>query len=111
MELYWLKFAPLGVLEKCVLERPWKGLEFLGEKKCTNPVVVVLEIVIFLVRSRTLVYCYLFMLKVMRIIDCIRPDKQTVMFSATFPRQMESLARKILSKPVEVVHLFSIMMR
>ncbi|KAK2564693.1 putative ATP-dependent RNA helicase DDX46 [Acropora cervicornis] len=41
--------------------------------------------------------------QVMRIIDCIRPDKQTVMFSATFPRQMESLARKILDKPVEVV--------
>ncbi|XP_074622997.1 putative ATP-dependent RNA helicase DDX46 isoform X2 [Acropora palmata] len=40
--------------------------------------------------------------QVMRIIDCIRPDKQTVMFSATFPRQMESLARKILDKPVEI---------
>lgn len=38
----------------------------------------------------------------MRIIDCIRPDKQTVMFSATFPRQMEALARKILTKPIEV---------
>ena len=38
----------------------------------------------------------------MRIIDCIRPDKQTVMFSATFPRQMEALARKILIKPIEV---------
>ena len=41
-------------------------------------------------------------MQVMRIIDCIRPDKQTVMFSATFPRQMEALARKILMKPVEV---------
>lgn len=40
--------------------------------------------------------------QVMRIIDCIRPDKQTVLFSATFPRQMESLARKILDKPVEI---------
>ena len=40
--------------------------------------------------------------QVMRIIDCIRPDKQTVMFSATFPRQMEALARKILIKPIEV---------
>ena len=39
----------------------------------------------------------------MRIIDCIRPGRQTVMFSATFPRQMEALARKILSKPVEVL--------
>ena len=41
----------------------------------------------------------------MRIMDCIRPDKQTVMFSATFPRQMEALARKILDKPIEVMCL------
>lgn len=40
--------------------------------------------------------------QVMRIIDCIRPDKQTVMFSATFPRQMEALARKFLEKPIEI---------
>jgi len=40
--------------------------------------------------------------QVMKIIDCIRPDKQTVMFSATFPRQMEALARKILNKPIEI---------
>ena len=46
----------------------------------------------------------------MRIIDCIRPDKQTVMFSATFPRQMEALARKILDKPIEVMR-FSVKVR
>lgn len=40
--------------------------------------------------------------QVMRIIDNIRPDRQTVMFSATFPRQMEALARRILKKPIEV---------
>ena len=40
--------------------------------------------------------------QVMRIIGNIRPDRQTVMFSATFPRQMEALARKILTKPIEV---------
>ena len=38
----------------------------------------------------------------MRIVDNVRPDRQTVRFSATFPRQMESLARRILSKPIEV---------
>ena len=32
-----------------------------------------------------------------------RPDKQTVMFSATFPRSIESLARNILTSPVEIV--------
>lgn len=38
----------------------------------------------------------------MRIIDNVRPDRQTVMFSATFPRQMEALARRILTRPIEV---------
>lgn len=41
--------------------------------------------------------------QVMKIIDNVRPDRQTVLFSATFPRQMEALARKILEKPVEVL--------
>ncbi|XP_007238959.1 probable ATP-dependent RNA helicase DDX46 [Astyanax mexicanus] len=40
--------------------------------------------------------------QVMRIMDNVRPDRQTVMFSATFPRAMEALARRILNKPVEV---------
>ena len=40
--------------------------------------------------------------QVMKIIDNTRPDRQTVMFSATFPRQMEALARRILRRPVEV---------
>ena len=40
--------------------------------------------------------------QVMKIISTIRPDRQTVLFSATFPRQMEALARKILTKPIEV---------
>lgn len=35
------------------------------------------------------------------IMSC-RPDRQLVMFSATFPRQMEALARQILNKPVQV---------
>lgn len=39
--------------------------------------------------------------QVMKIISNIRPDRQTVMFSATFPRPMEALARRILTKPIE----------
>lgn len=38
----------------------------------------------------------------MRIIDNVQPSRQTVMFSATFPRQVEALAKKILSKPIEI---------
>uniref|UniRef100_A0A8C4Z719 Probable ATP-dependent RNA helicase DDX46 n=1 Tax=Gadus morhua TaxID=8049 RepID=A0A8C4Z719_GADMO len=41
--------------------------------------------------------------QVMRIVDNVRPDRQTVMFSATFPRAMEALARRILAKPIEVL--------
>ncbi|EDV21201.1 uncharacterized protein TRIADDRAFT_30653 [Trichoplax adhaerens] len=40
--------------------------------------------------------------QVMKIVESIRPDRQTVMFSATFPRQMEALARKMLTKPIEI---------
>ncbi|XP_077448711.1 putative ATP-dependent RNA helicase DDX46 isoform X2 [Stigmatopora argus] len=41
--------------------------------------------------------------QVMRIVDNVRPDRQTVMFSATFPRAMEALARRILIKPLEIL--------
>jgi len=40
--------------------------------------------------------------QIMRIIANVRPDHQTVMFSATFPRQVEAAARKILKQPVEI---------
>lgn len=53
------------------------------------------------------VTCYILLywncfVQVMKIIDNIRPDRQVVMFSATFPRQMEALARRILNKPIEI---------
>lgn len=41
--------------------------------------------------------------QVMKIMSNIRPDRQTVLFSATFPRNMEALARKTLTKPIEIV--------
>ncbi|RIA89024.1 P-loop containing nucleoside triphosphate hydrolase protein [Glomus cerebriforme] len=37
-----------------------------------------------------------------KIFSFIIPDRQTVLFSATFPRQMESLARKVLKRPLEI---------
>ncbi|KAL9689970.1 hypothetical protein QQ045_010363 [Rhodiola kirilowii] len=40
--------------------------------------------------------------QITRIVQNTRPDRQTVLFSATFPRQVEVLARKVLNKPVEV---------
>lgn len=41
--------------------------------------------------------------QITKILGNIRPDRQTVTFSATFPKKMESLARKALNKPVEIV--------
>lgn len=38
----------------------------------------------------------------MKIINNVRPDRQVVLFSATFPKQMDALARKLLVKPLEV---------
>ncbi|GLJ29301.1 hypothetical protein SUGI_0577730 [Cryptomeria japonica] len=40
--------------------------------------------------------------QITRIVQNTRPDRQTVLFSATFPRQVEFLARKVLNKPVEI---------
>lgn len=37
------------------------------------------------------------------ILSAVRPDRQTVLFSATFPKVVENLARKSLSYPVEVI--------
>ena len=37
------------------------------------------------------------------IIQNIRPDRQTVLFSATFPKQIEKLAKSILKTPLEIV--------
>ncbi len=33
--------------------------------------------------------------QIMRIVNNVRPDRQTVLFSATFPRSVEALARKV----------------
>jgi len=41
--------------------------------------------------------------QVMRIVENIRPGRQTVMFSATFPLSVENVAKKILHKPLEII--------
>ncbi|PIA15919.1 P-loop containing nucleoside triphosphate hydrolase protein [Coemansia reversa NRRL 1564] len=41
--------------------------------------------------------------QVAKIVQGVRPSRQTVLFSATFPRQMEALARKTLRRPLEIV--------
>jgi len=40
--------------------------------------------------------------QVMKIFANIRPDRQTILFSATMPKIMDALAKKTLSKPVEI---------
>ncbi|KAG4302844.1 hypothetical protein PCANB_000787 [Pneumocystis canis] len=41
--------------------------------------------------------------QVMKVVNNVRPDRQTVLFSATFPKQMDALSRKILQKPIEII--------
>jgi ATP-dependent RNA helicase DDX46/PRP5 len=41
--------------------------------------------------------------QVAKILSLVRPDRQTVLFSATFPSHVEALARKTLRSPVEIV--------
>ena len=40
--------------------------------------------------------------QVMKVINNIRPEAQKVLFSATFPKTMEGLARKVLVRPLEI---------
>ena len=37
------------------------------------------------------------------IVGQIRPDRQTLLFSATFPKKVEYLARDILTEPIKIV--------
>jgi ATP-dependent RNA helicase DDX46/PRP5 len=41
--------------------------------------------------------------QIQAILGAVRPDRQTVLFSATFPKAVEALARKELKYPVEVL--------
>ena len=38
-----------------------------------------------------------------RIVGNTRPDRQTMLFSATFPQAVEKLARGVLTKPVQII--------
>ncbi len=41
--------------------------------------------------------------QVMKIFASIRPDRQTVLFSATMPRIIDALVKKVLDNPVEII--------
>lgn len=41
--------------------------------------------------------------QILKILKVLRPDRQTVLFSATFPPKIQALARKILKDPTEVL--------
>jgi ATP-dependent RNA helicase DDX46/PRP5 len=41
--------------------------------------------------------------QISKILSNIRPDRQTTMFSATFPKNVEKLAKNILNKPIEII--------
>lgn len=41
--------------------------------------------------------------QISKIIRNVRPQRQIIMFSATFPKQIQSIAKKILKRPVEIL--------
>ena len=41
--------------------------------------------------------------QIQAILSAVRPDRQTVLFSATFPKAVEALARKALKYPLEII--------
>ena len=41
--------------------------------------------------------------QIARIVGNVRPDRQTVLFSATFPNSVAKLARGVLNKPVQII--------
>eukprot|EP01080_Neovahlkampfia_damariscottae_P010094 gene10094-2514_t len=41
--------------------------------------------------------------QITKILDNIRPDRQTVMFSATMPKPLEALAKKTMKNPIEIM--------
>ena len=41
--------------------------------------------------------------QISKIIRNVRPQRQVIMFSATFPKQIQSIAKKILKRPVEIL--------
>ncbi|CAK5107980.1 unnamed protein product [Meloidogyne enterolobii] len=59
--------------------------------------------VINLHRVTYLIYHMGFEPQVTKMINNVRHDRQTVLFSATFPKTMEALAKKVLDGPVEFV--------
>src|ERR1700733_13552430 len=40
--------------------------------------------------------------QVMKIFNNVRPDRQTILFSATMPRIIDALTKKVLRNPVEI---------
>jgi ATP-dependent RNA helicase DDX46/PRP5 len=49
------------------------------------------------------VYDMGFFPQISAVMAAIRPDRQTVLFSATFPKAVETLARQSLRYPIEVI--------
>ena len=45
--------------------------------------------------------------QVRSICDHVRPDRQTLLFSATFKKRVERLARDVLTDPVRIVQVLS----
>jgi ATP-dependent RNA helicase DDX46/PRP5 len=70
-----------------------------GNRRCAKHFLVVF----FFTFCRFLFFNQGFEPQITMIMNSTRPDRQTVLFSATFPRKVEALARKVLRAPIEIV--------
>lgn len=64
---------------------------------------VSLHVIVFLLTVVFRMFDMGFEPQIKMIIQNVRPDRQTVLFSATFPKQIEKLAKSVLKLPLEIV--------
>lgn len=82
-----------------VVATPGRFIDVLATTNCTN-----LRRVTFLVLDEAdRMFDMGFEPQINRITMNVRPDRQTVMFSATFPASVEVLAKRALRDPVEII--------
>ncbi|CAI7883216.1 unnamed protein product, partial [Closterium sp. NIES-54] len=79
-----------------------RQVETLARKVLTKPIEIQRRVTYLVLDEADRMFDVGFEPQIGRIIGNTRPDRQTVLFSATFPRQVETLARKVLTKPIEI---------
>ncbi|GMM33677.1 DEAD-box RNA helicase [Saccharomycopsis crataegensis] len=81
-----------------VIATPGRLIDLLSLKKLS-----LIQVTFVVIDEADRMFDMGFQPQISMILDCIRPDSQKVLFSATFPLKLEKLARKILNRdPLEI---------